>query len=75
MVGQIGHRDWSPAHRAGRVQRVLLKEHPLLESARFVPPSHHRPRQLYSAARLDTPSKPSGAIRTTSSGRCKGDVV
>ena len=52
-----------------------LKEYPLLESARFVPPSHHRPRQLYSAARLDTPSKPSGTIRTTSAGRCKGDVV
>ena len=65
-----------PAHRSGRVQRVLLKEHPLLESARFVPPSHHWPRQrLYPAARLDTPSKPPGAIRATSSGRCNGDVV
>ena len=68
----------SPKTRSAQLKsplRVLLKEHPLLESAKFVPPSHRQPRQLYSAARSDTPSTPSGTTRTASSGRCKGDVV
>ena len=74
MVGQISrHREIarSPAHRAGRVQRVLLKENPLLESARFVPGSHPPPRKVYSAVRSDVrtrrgshPAPPSLATRT-----------
>ena len=34
---------------------MLLKENPLLESARSVPGSHHPARQLYSVVRSDAP--------------------
>ena len=37
-----------------------LKEHPLLESARFVPGSHPPARRVYSVVRSDAPREPSG---------------
>ena len=51
MVGQIGHREVAGALcRTFAVRECsLLKEHPLLESARSVPCSHPPPGQVYSA--------------------------
>ena len=60
---------------AGRLVRVLLFEHTLLESARFDQCRNRFSTLLYSAARPDAPRETSGEVRTTSGRTSQGDVV
>ena len=74
--GCTGTADASAKASRCVVLRVVPKERLLLESARFVPCSHPRPGQLYSAVRSeDAPREPPGTAKATSSGQSEGGVV
>ena len=61
----------SLAHRLGRGQGELLKEHSLLESARHDPVRQDPAAQLNSVVRLDAPREPSGTAIGRTYALCK----